>query len=177
MIGLSGGWLTDDANGASIVGLFVFIDKYTGPLGNAAVEAALLLSISATRGDDGATKQGPISAGVPAAVLLTLRLTTEAVCRPFFELLLAASSSTPSSSSLAAHWPVSRALASIYVHWLPPPLRPSYTLHWRQIERMCCVCVQVAWEVVAVSLVVGTTLFVLVALRRGDADAGKKKSD
>ena len=29
-----------------MVGLFVFIDKYSGPLGNAAVEAALLLSIA-----------------------------------------------------------------------------------------------------------------------------------
>ena len=32
--------------GATVVGLFVFIDKYSGPLGNAAVEAALLLSIA-----------------------------------------------------------------------------------------------------------------------------------
>jgi hypothetical protein len=33
------------AQGATVVAAFVFVDKYTGPLGNASVEAALLVTL------------------------------------------------------------------------------------------------------------------------------------
>jgi hypothetical protein len=38
-------YLTDDAAGAAMIWGFVLIDKYTGPLGNAAVETALLTTL------------------------------------------------------------------------------------------------------------------------------------
>ena len=39
------GYLTDDFQGALLVWAFVFVDKYTGPLGNAAVETSLLVTL------------------------------------------------------------------------------------------------------------------------------------
>lgn len=63
------GYLTDDFQGAMLVWAFVFVDKYTGPLGNAAVETSLLATLKgdnvapqaamAGRDDANATKQKP----------------------------------------------------------------------------------------------------------------------
>lgn len=116
------GYLTDDFQGALLVWAFVFVDKYTGPLGNAAVETSLLATLKGTRAQD------PSIAGrartpqnlsrsrrdawtVPGAMLLTVRQVVESSSRPFFELILTppgqATGSEQGPAPAGSHWPLS----------------------------------------------------------------------
>ena len=95
------GYLTDDFRGALLVWAFVFVDKYTGPLGNAAVETSLLATLKGGEVDGAAQRTGW---SVPGAMLLTVRQVVESSSRPFFELIL-----TPpdnAAPTAGSHWPL-----------------------------------------------------------------------
>lgn len=113
VMGMALGLLTDDVRGATVVAAFVFVDKYTGPLGNAAVEAALLVTLHQQRESSAApppvaARSSWVPTTVPATLLLTMRLAVESVCRPFAELLLTPPGRVAAAGgALASHWPVS----------------------------------------------------------------------
>lgn len=118
------GYLTDDFQGAVLVWAFVFVDKYTGPLGNAAVETSLLATLKGSSADREPRKAADrwVAWTVPGAMLLTVRQVVESSSRPFFELLLTpptdVANAVPVASSTATneqstghmgagnHWPL-----------------------------------------------------------------------
>ena len=104
------GYLTDDFRGALLVWGFVFVDKYTGPLGNAAVETSLLATLKGGKIDGSARCTGW---SVPGAMLLTVRQVVESSSRPFFELIL----TPPDNAALSAgsHWPIPFEFAVVFL--------------------------------------------------------------
>ena len=108
-VGFSLGLISDDSKGQVIVALFVFFDKFTGPLGNAALEVALLTVLASPHPKEDTAPPLIKQARVPAAFLLTLRMTTEAVCRPWAELLLqppGLQTGDRPDAELGEHWPL-----------------------------------------------------------------------
>jgi len=69
-----------DGPGASTwVGALVFVDKYTGPLGGAAVEISLLVMLRQASADESATS-------LPVAFLMTLTALSTKCVRPVVEM-------------------------------------------------------------------------------------------
>ena len=85
-------WIDD--NSSTLVGAFMFLDKYTGPLGAAALENALLSLLSrertrqVTASEPGRGIRTKDHVSLPATFLFSLRATSEKLERPLWELLL-----------------------------------------------------------------------------------------
>merc|ERR1712039_861954 len=77
--------------GIALIGVFAFLDKYTGPLGSSALDKALLqiLEFGALRGSD-ATRYT-----VPSTILWTSRMVVSKVERPMCQLVLLHTNGVP----------------------------------------------------------------------------------
>lgn len=178
-------YLADDFQGALLVWAFVFVDKYTGPLGEAAVETSLLVTLqheggadrSAPADDEPTTTAGRSRSRSPAAWSST-RQRKRSRSR-------SASPAKPVSVAAPLSWTmvtVPGAMLLTMRHVVESSSRPFFELlltppttsesdgagsHW-----------PLRFECVVLALAAGTTAFVLLTLRQGsERDNARAKLD